>query len=222
MNAGNAPTPLTAELLLRIYAAGIFPMAEDAGDPTLYWVDPDMRGILPLDTFHVSRRLQRTLRRRSFDVTCDTAFDATVAACARVRLNRPTTWINGEIQRLAADLHRMGHAHSVECWKDNELVGGLYGVSLAGAFFGESMFSTARDASKIALCHLVARLRRGGYVLLDTQFVTDHLAQFGTIEVPRAEYHARLAAALKAPAAFYFGELSSEDLTFRQSFTQTS
>ncbi len=222
MNTGNAPSPLTPELLLRIYAAGIFPMAESADDPTLFWLDPEMRGILPLDGFHVARRLQRTLRQAPFEVTCDTAFGETVAACAAARAGRPSTWINDEIRRLAGALHRLGHAHSVECCFEGEMVGGLYGVSLGGAFFGESMFSTRRDASKVALCHLVARLRRSGYTLLDTQFVTEHLVQFGAIEIPRDDYHARLAAALNVDASFYLGELSIADLTFRQSLTHTS
>ena len=222
MTRDGTPTPLTPDLLLRIYAAGIFPMAEDANDPTLYWVDPEMRGILPLDRFHVSRKLQRTLRRNPFEMRCDTAFDEVVAACARARFQRPSTWINGEIRRLVSELHRMGHAHSVESWQDGALVGGLYGVSLGGAFFGESMFSTATDASKIALCHLVARLRRGGYRLLDTQFVTEHLTQFGAIEIPRAEYQVLLTDALAANAEFYLGALNAGDLAFRQSFTQTS
>lgn len=222
MSQGGQPTPLTPELLLRIYAAGIFPMAEDADDPALHWIDPEHRGILPLDGFHVSRSLQKTIRRGPFDVRTDTAFEATVAACAEPRLDRPTTWINGEIRRLAGRLFEMGHAHSVECWHGGRLVGGLYGISLGGAFFGESMFSRATDASKVALCHLVARLRRGGYALLDTQFLTEHLAQFGAIEIPRAEYHDRLAAALAMTAEFYRGPLEAGDLAFRQSFTQTS
>ncbi len=222
MSQGGLPTPLTPELLLRIYAAGIFPMAEDADDPTLHWIDPEQRGILPLNGFHVSKSLQKTVRRNPFDVRADTAFGAVVAACAEPRLDRPTTWINGEIRRLAGRLFEMGHAHSVECWRDDRLVGGLYGISLGGAFFGESMFSRATDASKVALCHLVARLRRGGYVLLDTQFLTEHLARFGAVEIPRAEYHERLAAALVTTAEFYRGPLDAGDLAFRQSLTQTS
>lgn len=222
MTRDGAPSPLTPELLLRIYAAGIFPMAEDADDPALYWVDPEWRGVLPLDRFHVPRSLQKTLRRAPFEVRVDSAFDEVVAECARARFERPTTWINGEIRRLVGELFRMGHAHSVECWGGDRLVGGLYGVSLGAAFFGESMFSRATDASKIALCHLVARLRRGGFTLLDTQFVTEHLEQFGTEEIPRTEYHERLAAALARKAEFYCGPLSSGDLAFRQSFTQTS
>jgi leucyl/phenylalanyl-tRNA--protein transferase len=218
----KTPTPLTAELLLKIYASGIFPMADDANDPTLFWVDPEERGILPLDTFYVSRRLQRTLSHTPFDMRLDTAFDEVVAACAAPRLDRPTTWINSEILRLVSELHRMGPAHSVECWRAGELVGGLYGIALGGAFFGESMFSRATDASKIALCHLVARLRHGGYTLLDTQFVTEHLERFGVVEIPRADYHARLKAALKVKAEFYLGPLAAGELAFRQSLTQTS
>lgn len=222
MSRDKTPTPLTAELLLKIYASGIFPMADDANDPTLFWVDPEERGILPLDTFYVSRRLQRTLSHTPFDMRLDTAFDEVVAACAAPRLDRPTTWINSEILRLVSELHRMGHAHSVECWRAGELVGGLYGIALGGAFFGESMFSRATDASKIALCHLVARLRHGGYTLLDTQFVTEHLERFGVVEIPRADYHARLKAALKVKSEFYLGPLAAGELAFRQSLTQTS
>ena len=213
---------LTPDILLRTYAAGIFPMSESADDPTLFWVDPDRRGILPLEAFHISRKLQRTLRKAPFELRCDSAFRAVVEGCAAHRPERPITWINSEIMRLYGGLFDMGHAHSVECWLDGELVGGLYGVSLAGAFFGESMFSTVTDASKVALCHLIARLRRGGFTLLDTQFVTKHLIGFGAVEIPREEYRRRLSEALRINAAFYLGALSSEDLTFRQSLTQTS
>jgi leucyl/phenylalanyl-tRNA--protein transferase len=191
---------LTPELLLRAYAAGIFPMAEAADDPDVFWVDPEQRGILPLDGFHLSRRLARTLRREVFDVRCDTAFEAVVRGCAEPTPERPKTWINDEIVRLYAALHRQGFAHSVEAWRDDNLVGGLYGVALGAAFFGESMYSRVSDASKVALAHLVARLRLGGFRLLDTQFVTEHLQQFGAIEVSRAQYHRRLAAALTIKA----------------------
>ena len=213
---------LTPDILLRTYAAGIFPMAESADDPTLFWVDPDRRGILPLDDFHISRKLQRTLRHNPFDVRCDTAYLEVIQRCAERRPERPNTWINSEIIRLYGGLFAMGHAHSVECWIGDKLVGGLYGVSLAGAFFGESMFSEATDSSKVALCHLMARLRRSGYTLLDTQFVTKHLATFGAIEIPRADYRRMLTHALQIRTSFYLGPLSSEDLTFRQSLTQTS
>ena len=213
---------LTPDILLRTYAAGIFPMAESAEDPTLFWVDPETRGILPLDKFRVSRGVQRKLRRHLFEVRCDTAFEEVVRACAAKTSERPTTWINEEIIRLYLGLHAMGHAHSVECWQGGELAGGLYGVCIGGAFFGESMFSRAADASKIALAHLVARLRRGGYRLLDTQFVTSHLEQFGVTEVGRGEYQAILSSALAADASFYRGPLASEELEFRQSLTQIS
>lgn len=213
---------LTPDILLRTYAAGIFPMAESAEDPTLFWVDPETRGILPLEKFRVSRGVQRKLRRHVFEVRCDTAFEEVVRACAAKTSERPTTWINEEIIRLYLGLHAMGHAHSVECWEGGELAGGLYGVCIGGAFFGESMFSRATDASKIALAHLVARLRRGGYRLLDTQFVTSHLEQFGVTEVGRGEYQAILSSALAADASFYRGPLASEELEFRQSLTQIS
>jgi leucyl/phenylalanyl-tRNA--protein transferase len=200
---------LTPAILLQAYAAGIFPMAEAADDPELFWVDPTRRGIIPLDAFHVPRRLRRVLRRGGFEVRCDSQFAAVMRGCAEASETRPSTWINDEIIRLYAALAAQGAAHSVECWHDGELVGGLYGVSLGAAFFGESMFSRATDASKVALVHLVARLRHGGYRLLDTQFVTPHLAQFGAIEISRARYHRLLAEALRYRAAFP-GELPSD------------
>ncbi len=213
---------LTPQLLLGAYASGIFPMAESRHDPDLYWIDPDMRGVIPLDRFHIPRRLRKTLRQGPFEIRCNTAFMETVRGCAEPQGDRPETWINDEIQRLYKALYDMGFAHSVECWNDGELVGGLYGVSLGGAFFGESMFSRATDASKIALCHLAARLRKGGFTLLDSQFLTEHLRQFGTEEIDRAEYKARLAAALKLNVDFQ-PELSDEELAaFIQSTTQTS
>jgi leucyl/phenylalanyl-tRNA--protein transferase len=193
---------LTPDILLQAYAAGIFPMAESADDPELFWVDPTRRGILPLEAFHVPRRLRRVLRRGSFAVRVDTAFAAVVRGCAEASEMRPTTWINDEIMRLYGALFERGAAHSVECWHEGELVGGLYGVSLGAAFFGESMFSRVTDASKVALVHLVARLRRGGYRLLDTQFLTPHLAQFGGVEISRARYHRLLAEALRYRAVF--------------------
>lgn len=193
---------LTPGILLQAYASGIFPMAETADDPELFWVDPKRRGVIPLDAFHIPRRLQRVLRRGGFAVRCDTAFEAVMRGCAEASETRPSTWINDEILRLYGALHARGAAHSVECWRDGELAGGLYGVSLGAAFFGESMFSRATDASKIALVHLVARLRLGGYRLLDTQFLTPHLAQFGGIEISRAHYHRLLADALRQRAVF--------------------
>jgi leucyl/phenylalanyl-tRNA--protein transferase len=195
-------TALTPDLLLRAYAAGIFPMAEDADDPEVFWVDPDERGVLPLDAFHLSRRLRRTIRQELFEVRCDVAFEAVVRGCAEPRLERPRTWINDEIVRLYTALFRLGFAHSVESWHSGELVGGLYGVALGGAFFGESMFSTERDASKVALVHLIARLKAGGFTLLDAQFLTEHLATFGAEEVSRAEYIRQLASALEVRADF--------------------
>lgn len=193
---------LTPEHLLAAYAAGLFPMARHRDDPDLYWVDPEWRGILPLDAVHVPRSLRKTIARRPFEIRCDTAFEAVIQACGAPTPSRPDSWINTEIVRLFVALHRMGFAHSVECWRDGALVGGLYGLALGGAFFGESMFSRVADASKVALVDLVGRLRRGGFILLDTQFVTDHLSRFGTVEIPRAEYHARLAEALDRRAVF--------------------
>ena len=196
------PSILTADLLLRAYRLGLFPMAESRTSRSLHWLDPEQRGVLPLDRFHLPRSLAKTLRGGHFSVTADRAFAATIAGCAAARRNRPETWINQEIERLFVELHRLGFAHSVETWEGGQLVGGLYGASLGGAFFGESMFSTATDASKVALVHLVARLRLGGYRLLDTQFVTAHLARFGAVEIPRAAYHVLLADAVDVPARF--------------------
>ncbi|MGC8534328.1 MAG: leucyl/phenylalanyl-tRNA--protein transferase [Rhizomicrobium sp.] len=185
----RAPTRLKPELVLRAYAEGLFPMAEARDDPTLYWISPDARGIIPLDGLHVSHRLARTVRSERFKITNDQDFPAVIAACAAPGQGRTETWINPEIEALYIELFQRGHAHSLECWLDGELVGGLYGVKLGGAFFGESMFSRARDASKVALVHLVARLRAGGFCLLDTQFLTAHLASMGAIEIPRTQYH---------------------------------
>lgn len=193
---------LTSELLLRAYATGIFPMAQSRRDRELYWIDPEWRGILPLDRFHVPRRLRRTLRHGAFEVRVDTAFREVMIGCAEVTAERPNSWINDEIIAAYTELYHAGHAHSVECWLDDELVGGLYGVSLGGAFFGESMFTRVTDASKVALIHLAARLYHGGFTLLDTQFITKHLQQFGAVEVPRPRYQALLAAALKVKASF--------------------
>ena len=193
---------ITPELMLRAYRAGLFPMAETRRGERLYWLDPEQRGTLPLDGFHLPRRLLRTLLSGAFTVTADADFPAVIAGCAALAPGREDTWINHEIERLFIELYRLGHAHSLETWQDGKLVGGLYGVALGGVFFGESMFSRARDASKIALVHLAARLRLGGFRLLDTQFVTTHLAQFGAVEVPRDDYKVLLAAALEAPAAW--------------------
>jgi leucyl/phenylalanyl-tRNA--protein transferase len=196
---------ITPDLMLRAYRAGLFPMAETRRGDRLYWLDPEQRGVLPLDGFHLPRRLRRTILAGAFTVTADADFPATIAGCAAAAPGREDTWINAEIERLFTDLHRLGHAHSVECWQAGTLVGGLYGVSLGGAFFGESMFSRVRNASKVALAHLVARLRLGGFRLLDTQFVTTHLAQFGALEIPRDDYKTLLAAALEAPAVWPAG-----------------
>jgi len=191
---------VTPELLLRAYRAGLFPMAETRRGDRLYWLDPEQRGVLPLDGFHLPRRLLRTVLGRGFEVTADQDFSGIIAGCAAGAPGREDTWINTEIERLFNELHRLGHAHSVETRLDGQLVGGLYGVALGGVFFGESMFSRARDASKVALAHLVARLRLGGFELLDAQFVTTHLAQFGAVEIPRDEYKLRLARAVEVPA----------------------
>lgn len=191
---------ITPELLLAAYAGGMFPMAERRDDPTLFWLSPEKRGIFPLDGFHVPKRLARTVRAEKFRVTADACFDRVIAACAAPTAERDETWINDKIFALYTALHRMGYAHSVESWQGETLVGGLYGVALGGAFFGESMFSRATDASKVALVHLIARLKLGGFALLDTQFLTRHLAQFGAVEIPRREYLGRLKAALNVRA----------------------
>jgi leucyl/phenylalanyl-tRNA--protein transferase len=193
---------VTPDLMLRAYRAGLFPMAETRHGERLYWLDPEQRGVLPLSGFHLPRRLLRTALSDAFEVAADRDFRAVVRGCASPAPGREDTWINGEIERLFTDLFRLGHAHSVECRRGGRLAGGLYGVSLGGVFFGESMFSIERDASKVALAHLVARLRLGGYRLLDTQFVTRHLAQFGVLEVPRDEYKMLLAAAVESRAAW--------------------
>jgi leucyl/phenylalanyl-tRNA---protein transferase len=193
---------LTPEILLQAYAAGIFPMAESAADREIFWVDPVRRGILPLDRFHVPSRLRRTIRSGRFVIRCNSAFEAVMRGCAEATGERPQTWINDEIIGLYTTLFHRGAAHCVECWVNDTLVGGLYGVQLGAAFFGESMFSRVTDASKVALVHLVARLRLGGYRLLDTQFLTPHLARFGGIEITRARYHRLLAEALAYRASF--------------------
>lgn len=179
---------LTPQMLLRAYAEGLFPMAETHDSPELYWVSPEKRGIIPLDDFHVPHRLARTVRSNRFEITTDHAFGAVMQGCAEPAPGRGETWINDEILHLYAALHAGRHAHSVECWQSGELVGGLYGVRLGAAFFGESMFSHVRDASKVALVHLVEILRQGGFVLLDTQFLTTHLAKFGAREILRSDY----------------------------------
>ena len=191
---------LTPELVLRAYAEGLFPMAEARNDPTLYWISPEARGVIPLDRFHVSHRLARTIRSGRFTVTTDQAFADVLAACAAPAPGREETWINAEIVSLYTALFAKGYAHSLECWHEGRLVGGLYGLELGAAFFGESMFSLRRDASKVALTHLVARLRYGGYELLDTQFITSHLASLGAEEIPRRAYMTRLKKAIAKEA----------------------
>ncbi len=193
---------LTPDVLLRAYAIGIFPMAEGREHRELHWIDPERRGVLPLEEFHLTRKLRRKIRRHDFDVRCNGAFAEVIRACAEPADHRPDTWINPPIQRLYSELHEMGFAHSVECWRDGALVGGLYGVSLGAAFFGESMFSRVPDASKVALAHLVVRLRKGRFRLLDTQFVTPHLSRFGVVEISRQDYRGRLARAITAQAQF--------------------
>lgn len=195
-------TELTPDLLLRAYTIGLFPMAETAEDPELFWVDPERRGVIPLEAFHVPRSLRKTVRRDHFEVRVDSDFLGVLDGCAEISSKRRATWINSEIVRLYGDLHRRGFAHSVECWRAGRMVGGLYGVALGGAFFGESMFSRETDASKVALVHLVVRLIRGGYTLLDTQFVTPHLAKFGAVEITRAAYRRQLARAIEVGARF--------------------
>jgi len=193
----------TVDDLIACYQRGVFPMADAREDESIFLIDPERRGVLPLDGVHLSRRLARTIRSEAFEVRIDSAFDAVVEACATSRPGRLETWINAPIQQLYGALFARGLAHSVECWRDGEMVGGLYGVSLGAAFFGESMFSTRTDASKVALMHLVARLKVGGFRLLDTQFITDHLMQFGAVEISRADYRRRLAKAWPLEADFY-------------------
>lgn len=190
---------ITPEILLRAYAAGMFPMAESADDPDVFWVQPKMRGIIPLDGFHISKSLAKKIRQKPFDIRVDTAFDRVMELCAEATQDRPTTWINPLILTLYKELHRMGYTHSVEAWEGGELVGGLYGLSLGSAFFGESMFSRRADASKICLVHLVERLKARGFTLLDTQFTTDHLKTFGAIDMPRGDYENRLEKAMESP-----------------------
>ncbi|QIO52039.1 leucyl/phenylalanyl-tRNA--protein transferase [Rhizobium leguminosarum bv. trifolii] len=190
---------ITPDILLRAYSIGLFPMAESADDPEIFWVEPELRGVLPFDHFHVSKSLAKTVRKNPFEIRFDHAFDQVIAACAEETSGRPSTWINKTIRSLYSTLFDMGHAHTVEAWECDELVGGLYGVSLGSAFFGESMFSRRTDASKICLVHLVDRLRQRGFTLLDTQFTTEHLKTFGAIDVPKADYAAMLTEAMESP-----------------------
>ena len=194
-------TTIEPRLLLKAYAMGVFPMAEDADDPEVFWVKPEKRGIIPLDDFHVPRSLAKTVKRGTFDIRIDSDFAGVLDGCAEATGGRPQTWINATIREACLRLHAIGHAHSVEAWRDGALVGGLYGITLGRAFFGESMFSRATDASKVCLVHLVERLRERGFTLLDTQFITDHLQRFGAVEISRARYERLLDSALAGPSA---------------------
>jgi leucyl/phenylalanyl-tRNA--protein transferase len=194
---------ITPQVLLRAYAAGIFPMAESAEDNALYWVEPDQRGIIPLNGLHISQSLRKTVRRHPFEIRIDSDFAAVIAACAERTRDRKATWINGRIRSLYTQLHRAGFCHSVECWQGGKLVGGLYGVRLGAIFFGESMFSRVSDASKVALVHLVARLNAGGFRLLDAQFTNPHLERLGAIAIPRAEYQRMMEPLLELEADFW-------------------
>ena len=217
---------LTPQIVLDAYSKGLFPMAENRRDKQLFWIDPEVRGILPLDNFHIPRSLKKKIRNNPFEVRFDHNFAAVIRACAQQKPKRRETWINDEIIELYSELFCMRHAHSVECWREEKLVGGLYGISIGGAFFGESMFSSERDSSKIALVHLVARLNLAGFTLLDTQFITDHLKQFGAIEISRVEYHKILNGALNLNVGFHLEvSLDAEEGVLRrilQSKTQTS
>jgi len=215
---------LSPETLIKAYALGVFPMAEAREDERIFFVDPEERGILPIDAVHIPRRLRRRIRQRPYEVTINTAFDAVIDGCREVTRPRADSWINPQIRQLYCALHRLGFAHSIEVWSKaetgrGELVGGLYGVALAGAFFGESMFSRSSDASKIALIHLMARLKKGGFVLLDTQFSNTHLEQFGVMEIPREMFRQKLEAALATKAAM---PMDSDDWPLVQSFLQSS
>lgn len=213
---------ITPEDALSAYAAGIFPMSDSAHDPEIFWVEPRQRGIIPLDGLHISRRLARTVKSDLYEVTIDKDFEQLIDACAAPAEDRQDTWINQPIRNLFLELHGLGVAHSVECWRDGELAGGLYGMALAGAFFGESMVSLQRDASKVALVHLVARLITGGYTLLDTQFTTPHLESLGCVEVSREDYQQRLAKALENQGRFGALPASISGVEALQSITQTS
>lgn len=198
----SAYVEITPEVLLKAYACGIFPMAESAEDPALYWIEPEKRGIIPLDTFHIASRLARTVRSDRFSIAVNRDFQAVLDGCAEPAPGRTRTWINSRIRTLYGKLYEIGHCHSVEAYDNGELAGGLYGVCLGRAFFGESMFHRVTDASKVALVHLVARLKQSGFTLLDTQFVTNHLSTFGAIEVSQRQYHKLLEAALVGEADF--------------------
>jgi leucyl/phenylalanyl-tRNA---protein transferase len=222
LQTGPSAAAFTIEDLIACYQRGVFPMADARGDDRIFLIDPDRRGVLPLGGFHVPRRLARTVRSDVYQVRIDTAFDQVIECCAEARPGRLETWINAPIQALYGELYGRGLAHSVECWAEGELAGGLYGVTLGSAFFGESMFSLARDTSKVALTHLVARLIAGGYQLLDTQFLTGHLAQFGAQDIPRASYRKRLIQALANEADFYRLPAYADGASVLQAISQAS
>jgi leucyl/phenylalanyl-tRNA---protein transferase len=206
-------TSITPQVLLRAYAAGVFPMAESANDPALYWIEPDERGIIPLDGFHISHSLKKRVRHRTYDIRIDTAFAEVIKTCAAPTEARKETWINNRIIALYTQLHKIGCAHSVESWQNGELVGGLYGVRIGSVFFGESMFARSTDASKVALVHLVARLNYGGFTLLDAQFQNEHLKQFGTITLRKKEYHQKLETAIEQDADFHAFKTDDDPFT---------
>ena len=203
-------TTITPQVLLKAYSAGIFPMAESANDPALYWIEPDERGVIPLNAFHVSTSLRKAVRKQTFDIRVDTAFEDVIKSCAEKTGDRDVTWINHRILKLYTQLFKMGCCHSVECWQDGGLVGGLYGVRIGAVFFGESMFSRADNASKVALVHLVARLNSGGFKLLDAQFLNPHLAQFGTYTIPKKEYRPILEEAFDSNGDFTAFKLDND------------
>lgn len=213
---------ITPQVLLKAYACGIFPMAESADDPGMFWVEPELRGVLPLDEFHIPKSLKKTIRKEPFEIRFDTVFDQVVELCAEAIDNRPQTWINQRIRLLYSELHKIGHAHSFEAWHDNKLVGGLYGVRLGRAFFGESMFSRMTDASKVTLVHLVYEMRRSGFTLLDTQFTTEHLEKFGVVEISRDEYQELLEDAMEGEAHFSPQDGGATSDSILQSFSQIS
>lgn len=214
---------ISAELLLHAYAQGIFPMAETAASSDIYWVDPELRGIIPLDDFHLPRKLAKKIRQAPFEIRFDTSFVKVIEGCAAATdKGRDETWINEQIISLYDELFHNGYVHTVECWQNNQLVGGLYGVSIGGAFCGESMFHTVSDASKVALAYLVVRLKKGGFTLLDTQFITTHLSQFGAKEIPRLDYKMLLSHALDVEGDFYSLPVEAGPETILQSLTQTS
>lgn len=209
MARARSATQITPDILLRAYSIGLFPMAESADDDRLFWVDPEQRGIVPLDGLVISRSLAKAVRTDRFTVRCDHDFAAVIAGCAAAAPDRPNTWINGRIRALFSTLHDQGRVHSVEAYRDGQLAGGLYGLRIGAAFFGESMFHRVTDASKVCLVHLVARLRAGGFRLLDSQFITPHLETLGAVEIPRADYRRRLAEAVAAEARFGAADVMS-------------